>query len=136
MASFTQKLFPARCFCVMGGLFGAAAIAAFAADTHIGGYFGKFAPLLLGNGAAFLAIGLSGTQLFLPRLAGFIIFIGNILFAATLLSLQYCGKTPFLMAAPIGGGMMIFGWLLFIPSAFCLTKCGNDSAENNRPTLH
>jgi len=122
MASPSPRLFCPRFFAAAGGLFGAAGIAAYAASHHAGGYYGNFAPILLGNAPIFIALALTKTSAFLPRLAGLLIFLGGLLFTLAMLSLQYWGHHPFPYAAPIGGMAMILGWLLFIPAAFTLLK--------------
>lgn len=134
MLSLHEKLFCPRFFAAAGGLFGAAGIASFAAARHMGGFYGDFAPILLGNAPLFIALALSKTQACLPRLAGLLVFLGALLFTLALLSLQYLGRHPFPYAAPLGGMMMIAGWLLFIPSAFCLMGCGSE--DKPKPTLH
>lgn len=134
MRALSQRLFCYRFFCIIGGLYGAGGIAAFAASKHIGGFYADFAPILLGNAPALLVLGLGKTEACLPRLAGLLIAAGAALFTLALLWLQYRGHHPFPYAAPIGGFMMILGWLLFIPCAFCHCACGKNG--KNAPTLH
>ncbi|KAA6405899.1 hypothetical protein [Candidatus Tokpelaia sp.] len=129
-----RRLFCHRFFCLVGGIFGAGGIAAFAAAKHIGGFYGDFAPILLGNAPVFLLLGLGKTESCLPRLAGLLIFLGGSLFTATLLALQYYGRPLFPYAAPLGGLLMIGGWLLFTAAAFCPRSGG--SSANTPPTLH
>ena len=117
-----RRVFCYRFFGLMGGIFGAGGIAALAAAKHIGGFYGDFAPILLAHAPVFLLLGLNKVQACLPRLAGLLIFLGSVMFTAALLSLQYCGHSLFPYAAPLGGWLMIGGWLLFIPAGFC---CGS-----------
>jgi len=125
--TIAPHLFCRRFFCVIGGACGAAGIAAFAAGKHIGGFYSDFAPILLGNAPLFMAIAFSRAPARLPRLAGLLVFLGALLFTVSLLALQYSGHHLFPYSAPLGGIMMIIGWLLFIPAAFGLSK---NSAEN------
>jgi uncharacterized membrane protein YgdD (TMEM256/DUF423 family) len=66
---------------------------------------------------AFLAIGLLGEGRIL-RTGGFVLLIGLLVFAGDLVMRHYAGARLFPMAAPIGGGLLILGWLIVALSAF------------------
>ncbi|AQS41954.1 MAG: Hypothetical protein BHV28_12700 [Candidatus Tokpelaia hoelldobleri] len=108
-----------RIFCAAGGLLGACGIAAYAAAAHITqGYYSVLAPILLGNGAVLVALGLSSKQCMVIWIAGFLITFGAILFSSDLICAQIMQFHLFRYAAPLGGIMIILGWLVFTMTAF------------------
>jgi uncharacterized membrane protein YgdD (TMEM256/DUF423 family) len=107
-----------RLLVLAAGLCGAAGIALSAVAAHAGGgNVGTAASMLVMHAPAFLAIGLLGAGRIL-RAGGFFLLFGLLLFAGDLVMRHYAGARLFPMAAPIGGGLLIFGWLTIALSAF------------------
>jgi uncharacterized membrane protein YgdD (TMEM256/DUF423 family) len=99
------------------GLCGAAGVALSAAAAHLGGAFvGTVASFLLMHAAVFLAIGLIGANRIL-RIASLILLVGLVLFSGDLLARDFLGERLFPMSAPIGGTLLIAGWLAIAASA-------------------
>ncbi|TPN80821.1 DUF423 domain-containing protein [Mesorhizobium sp. CU2] len=106
-----------RLFMLAGGLVGAAGVALSAAAAHRGGAFtGTAANFLLMHAPVFLAIGLAACSRCL-RIAGLILLVGLLLFAGDLLARDFLGSRLFPMSAPIGGTLLIAGWLAIAISA-------------------
>ena len=100
-----------------GGLCGAAGVALSAAAAHLGGAFvGTAASFLLMHAPVFLAIGLIGASRIL-RLGSLILLVGLVLFSGDLLARDFLGSRLFPMSAPIGGTLLIAGWLVVAGSA-------------------
>ncbi|PSJ57837.1 DUF423 domain-containing protein [Pseudaminobacter soli (ex Li et al. 2025)] len=107
-----------------GGLAGAAGVVVAALATHAGGAHMQTASnFLLMTAPALLAIGLMATTRLL-RFSGFVLLAGLILFAGDLLARDYLGDRLFPYAAPIGGTLLILGWLLVFISAFLRPQRG------------
>jgi uncharacterized membrane protein YgdD (TMEM256/DUF423 family) len=101
-----------------GGFCGVTGVILSAAAAHAGGgSIDTAASFLLTHAPAFLAIGLLGAGHVL-RIGGFVLLLGLLLFAGDLVMRHYLGARAFPMAAPIGGGAMILGWLIVALSAF------------------
>ncbi|KAA3449562.1 DUF423 domain-containing protein [Mesorhizobium sp. SARCC-RB16n] len=106
-----------RLFVFAGGLVGAAGVALSAAAAHRGGAFtGTAASFLLMHAPVFLAIGLVGANRWL-RIASLVLLAGLLLFAGDLLARDFWGSRLFPMSAPIGGTLLIAGWLAIAISA-------------------
>ena len=102
---------PSRVLVFAGGLVGAAGVALSAAAAHLGGAFtSTAASFLLMHAPVFLAIGLIGANRFL-RIASVILLAGLLLFAGDLLARDFLESRLFPMSAPIGGTLLIAGWL-------------------------
>jgi len=100
-----------------GGLCGAAGVALSAAAAHLGGAFvSTAASFLLMNAPVFLAVGLIGVNRVL-RIGSFILLAGLLLFSGDLLARDFLGSRLFPMSAPIGGTLLIAGWLVIAGSA-------------------
>lgn len=100
-----------------GGLCGAAGVALSAAAAHLGGAFvGTAASFLIMHAPVFLAAGLIGANRMLRR-GSFILLAGLLLFAGDLLARDFLGSRLFPMSAPIGGTLLIAGWLVIAGSA-------------------
>lgn len=100
-----------------GGLCGAAGVALSAAAAHLGGAFvGTAASFLIMHAPVFLAAGLTGANRML-RCGSFILLAGLLLFAGDLLARDFLGSRLFPMSAPIGGTLLIAGWLVIAGSA-------------------
>jgi uncharacterized membrane protein YgdD (TMEM256/DUF423 family) len=106
-----------RLLVLAGGLAGAAGVALSAAAAHRGGAFtGTAASFLLMHAPVFLAIGLAGGNRCL-RIAGLVLLTGLVLFSGDLLARDFLGSRLFPMSAPIGGTLLIAGWLAIAVSA-------------------
>jgi uncharacterized membrane protein YgdD (TMEM256/DUF423 family) len=106
-------------FVLAGGLSGAAGVVLSAAAAHMGGgTVGTAASMLLMHAPAFLAIGLVAATPKLTRIGGWVLLAGLLVFAGDLLARNYGGNRLFPMAAPLGGTLMILGWLVVAGSAF------------------
>lgn len=106
-----------RLLVLAGGLVGAAGVALSAAAAHRGGAFtGTAANFLLMHAPVFLVIGLAGGNRCL-RIASLVLLIGLLLFAGDLLARDFLGSRLFPMSAPIGGTLLIAGWLAIAVSA-------------------
>lgn len=100
-----------------GGLVGAAGVALSAAAAHRGGAFtGTAASFLLMHAPVFLAVGLIGANRFL-RIASLVLLAGLLLFAGDLVARDLFGARLFPMSVPIGGSLLIAGWLAIAVSA-------------------
>lgn len=106
-----------RLFVLASGLVGAAGVALSAAAAHAGGAFtGTAANFLLMHAPVFLAIGLLGANRML-RSAGLILLVAIMLFSGDLAARDFLGGRLFPFAAPIGGTLLIVGWLAVALSA-------------------
>ena len=100
-----------------GGLCGAAGVALSAAAAHEGGAFtGTAASFLLMHAPVFLAAGLIGGNRVL-RLGCAVLLVGIVLFSGDLLARDFIGGRLFPFAAPVGGTLLIVGWLAIAASA-------------------
>ena len=101
-----------RFLAVLAALMGAAGVALAAAGAHsAGGEFARTASLFLILHAATL-IGVCAYRAGpWPTVAGLLLAIGAILFAADLSMRAFAGARLFPFAAPIGGTTMIVAWL-------------------------
>ena len=92
-------------------------VALSAAAAHLGGAFtGTAASFLLMHAPVFLAIGLAGGNRML-RIGGLILLAGLVVFAGDLLARDHLSTRLFPMAAPVGGTLLIAGWLAVAASA-------------------
>jgi uncharacterized membrane protein YgdD (TMEM256/DUF423 family) len=106
-----------RILVLAGGLCGAAGVALSAAAAHLGGAFvGTAASFLLMHAPVFLATGLLGTNRTL-RIGSLILLVGLLLFCGDLLARDFLGSRLFPLSAPIGGTLLIAGWLVIAGSA-------------------
>ncbi|RUU06632.1 DUF423 domain-containing protein [Mesorhizobium sp. USDA-HM6] len=106
-----------RLLVLAGGLVGAAGVALSAAAAHHGGAFtGTAASFLLMHAPVFLAVGLIGGNRCL-RIASLALLAGLLLFSGDLLARDCLGSRLFPMSAPIGGTVLIVGWLAIAVSA-------------------
>lgn len=107
----------ARILVFAGGLAGAAGVALSAAAAHLGGAFvGTAASFLIMHAPVFLAVGLAGTNRAL-RIGSLVLLVGLVLFCGDLLARDFLGSRLFPMSAPIGGTLLIAGWLVIAASA-------------------
>ncbi|MHA6642151.1 DUF423 domain-containing protein [Mesorhizobium sp. A623] len=105
-----------------GGLCGTAGVALSAAAAHRGGAFtGTAASFLLMHAPVFLAVGLiSGNRVL--RAGAFILLAGLVVFSGDLLARDFLASRLFPMAAPIGGTLLLAGWLALAASALVRSK--------------
>jgi uncharacterized membrane protein YgdD (TMEM256/DUF423 family) len=106
-----------RVLVLAGGLCGAAGVALSAAAAHLGGSFvATAASFLLMHAPVFLAAGLlEGNRVL--RIGIFTLLAGLLLFCGDLLARDFVGSSLFPMSAPIGGTLLIGGWLVIAASA-------------------
>ncbi|ADV13606.1 DUF423 domain-containing protein [Mesorhizobium ciceri] len=106
-----------RILVLAGGFCGAAGVALSAAAAHLGGAFvGTAASFLLMHAPVFLAAGLLGANRIL-RIGSLILLVGLLLFCGDLLARDFLGSRLFPLSAPIGGTLLIAGWLAIAASA-------------------
>jgi uncharacterized membrane protein YgdD (TMEM256/DUF423 family) len=106
-----------RILILAAGLCGAAGVALSAAAAHLGGAFvGTAASFLLMHAPVFLATGLLGTNRIL-RIGSLVLLVGLLLFCGDLLARDFLGSRLFPLSAPIGGTLLIAGWLVIAASA-------------------
>jgi len=106
-----------RFLVLMAGLCGAAGVALSAAAAHRGGAFtGTAASFLLMHAPVFLAAGLPAVNRVL-RTGAVVLLVGLLLFCGDLLARDFLGSRLFPMSAPIGGTLLIVGWLAIAASA-------------------
>ncbi len=106
-----------RLFLFAAGLAGATGIGLSAMGSHAGGGNSAIAgSFLIVHAAAFLGLAsLPGRRVL--AIAGLVMAIGLALFAGDLVMRERLGTPLFPMAAPIGGGGLILGWLLVAVAA-------------------
>jgi uncharacterized membrane protein YgdD (TMEM256/DUF423 family) len=98
-----------RFLIMIAGLIGALGVASAAAASH-STESRNLAAIFLSHGPALLALGLyGGRRAFL--VCGIVLALGTAVFGADLAMREWAGNGLFSGAAPIGGGMMIIGWL-------------------------
>ncbi len=108
----SDSQYPNILFSTLAGLCGALAIAAYAGAAHGGeNHLGNIAPLLLGHAPAFLVLSLIVPFSRTAYLGGALLVIGLALFCGDLFMRDMTSDRLFPMAAPIGGSLMILGWL-------------------------
>jgi uncharacterized membrane protein YgdD (TMEM256/DUF423 family) len=96
---------------VAAGLIGAAGVAAAAASSHGDTRnLAAIAAVCLSHGPALLALSHYRGRWF--TISGLVLAIGTLVFAADLGLREWAGMPLFPGAAPIGGGLMIVGWLV------------------------
>lgn len=108
-----------RGFVGLGGLFGAAGIAAYAAAAHsASGHMATIAPILLIHAPAFLSLSLLGKLSRASYLGGLILILGLLFFIGDLVSRDLNGDRLFAFAAPLGGSLLILGWIVVAATVF------------------
>lgn len=96
---------------VIAGLCGAAGVALAALASHSGGANTAIAAnFLLFHAPAFIGLSLLERNR-IATIAGWVLVVGLVLFAGDLLMRERAGMPLFPMAAPLGGGAMILGWI-------------------------
>jgi uncharacterized membrane protein YgdD (TMEM256/DUF423 family) len=69
----------------------------------------------------FLGVGLLGASRVL-RTGTFVLLVGLLLFAGDLLARDFLGSRLFPLSAPIGGTLLITGWLMIAASALVSSR--------------
>ena len=122
MATIESMSLSNRLLAFAGGACGVAGVALSALAAHRGGAFiGTAANFLLFHASALLAIGLAGQNRWL-RFGGLVLAIGLVLFCGDLLARDLLGNRLFPFAAPVGGTLLIAGWLTVAISALMRPK--------------
>ncbi len=99
------------------GLSGAAGVALAAAASHAGiANLAIAATFLQLHAPALLVIGLVAGRPLL-RVSGYVLIAGLLLFIGDLIMRAQFASPLFPFAAPLGGGLLIAGWLLVVASA-------------------
>ena len=107
----------ARLLILAAGLCGAAGVALSAAAAHGGGAnTATAATFLVVHAPVLLVVGMAVFNN-ITRWAAAVLLVGVALFAGDLVSRDFADDRLFAMAAPIGGGLMILGWLGIAASA-------------------
>lgn len=114
-----------RILVFIAGLCGTAGVVLSASASHGGGAFtGTAASFLLMHAPVLLAIGLLTANRILHT-AGLILILGLVLFCGDLLMRDFVGNRLFPFAAPIGGTLLIAGWLAIALAALRPAKTGD-----------
>lgn len=101
-----------RALLAISGLMGASGIALAAAGAHAGGpNLTSAATFLLIHAAIVAGLSASGLALRGLSLSASLLALGAILFSGDLAARSFWGERLFAMAAPLGGIIMIAGWL-------------------------
>ncbi|HWD13821.1 DUF423 domain-containing protein [Pseudochrobactrum sp. sp1633] len=112
-----------RLFLFFGGISGAGAMASYAASAHGDhAFLGVVAPILLGHAAAFLGFAFLSARSRAVYWSAVLVLIGLVLFSGDLILRDLTGNRLFAMAAPLGGTLMIGGWLMTALCAFLPSK--------------
>lgn len=113
---------PIRWIIAAAGLLGAGGIVAAAAASHgpDARLLGAVSTVCLANAPALLVLGLAGRHLRLASLSAALLALGTVLFSADVALRALFGTGLFPMAAPTGGTLMIFGWLVIALAALIL----------------
>jgi uncharacterized membrane protein YgdD (TMEM256/DUF423 family) len=108
----------------VSGLMGAAGVALAAASSHGGDtvFLGSASTMCLAHAPVLLALYVGHRSFRTATVAAAILGLGTIVFAGDLVSRHYLGDRLFPMAAPLGGTMMMLGWLVVAAGAFLRTS--------------
>ncbi len=105
---------PYRPLIVVAGLFGALGVAAAARGSHGGDdNLGIAANFLLLHAPVLIGLSILAASR-MAVIAGAVLGLGVALFAGDLAMRAFTGNALFPLAAPIGGGTMILGWILVV----------------------
>ncbi|WP_119943316.1 DUF423 domain-containing protein [Neorhizobium sp. NCHU2750] len=92
-----------------------AAAASHGGDTHL---LGNASTMCLAHAPVLLGLYLGHRAFRSATLAGLVLGLGTIIFAADLVSRHFSGDRLFPFAAPAGGMLMMLGWLIVAAGAF------------------
>lgn len=105
---------PGRLLVTAAGLFGAFGVAAAARASHAGDdNLGIAANFLLLHAPVLIGLSLLAASR-IAFAAGVVLALGLAIFVGDLAMRSFSGNALFPMAAPIGGGALILGWVLVI----------------------
>ena len=107
-----------RAVVALAGVVGAVGVMAAAAASHAGEgrNIPAIATICLAHAPALLALGLAGRGRILA-IAALALALGTLVFVGDLGVREWLGHGLFPGAAPLGGGVMIIGWLLMVVGA-------------------
>lgn len=113
-----------RLIVFLAGLLGATGVALAAAATHTGAthMLGNASAMCLAHAPALLALAVAGKRLRTAHIAALVLGIGTALFAADLVSRHFLESRLFAFAAPVGGAMMMIGWITVAAGALVARK--------------
>lgn len=108
------------------GLFGMAGVAMAAAASHGGDarLLGSASAMCLAHAPALMALHAGWNGIRFARWVSILLVGGTALFGADLLSRQYLGGGIFPLSAPLGGFLMLAGWLALILGALLPRRSG------------
>lgn len=123
-----------RVFILLAGIAGAIGVALAARDAHPGeviissqtDLLKTASTILTIHAAALLAIGVATTGGRILSAGGAVLTLGLILFCGELTLHALTGEGAFVYAAPIGGVLLILGWLIVACGAF-VRRAGTQS---------
>jgi uncharacterized membrane protein YgdD (TMEM256/DUF423 family) len=103
----------ARLTIFVAGILGAAGVASAAGAAHTGDpqILGALALVAMTQAPALLALGLHAGRS-LTRIAVGLIGLGALLFSADLAAVHFLGASPMRFLAPVGGTLLIAGWIV------------------------
>lgn len=109
-----------RILLTAAGLIGAIGVAAAAGGSHSGESrnLGAIASICLAHGPALLGLAILAGRGRLFALAGLVLAVGTLVFAADLGLREFAGQGLFPGAAPLGGLGMLLGWLGVVLAAW------------------
>ncbi|KQW79028.1 oxidoreductase [Devosia sp. Root413D1] len=108
----SNPTFTSRLLLVAAGLCGALGVAAAARASHAGDdNLGIAANFLLLHAPVLIGLSLLAASR-MVMVAGVVLLVGLVLFAGDLAARSLLGGALFPLAAPLGGGGLIVGWLL------------------------
>lgn len=111
-------MLPARLLLVLAGIAGALGVAAAARASHTGDdNLGIAANFLLLHAPVLIGLSLLAASR-IAFAAGIVLALGLAIFAGDLAMRSFTGNALFPMAAPLGGGALILGWVLVIATGF------------------
>jgi uncharacterized membrane protein YgdD (TMEM256/DUF423 family) len=102
----------------VAGLLGASGVAAAAASSHAGAaLLAPLALIALTHAPVLVALALHGPIGALGSAPQLLLAVGAVLFCIDLATRYFLGTGLFPLSAPLGGGVMILGWLALAASA-------------------
>ena len=108
----------------VSGAMGAAGVALAAAASHGGDtvFLGSASTMCLAHAPVLLGLYLGHRSFHTATTAALVLGIGTIVFAGDLVSRHYLGHRMFPFAAPLGGSLMMLGWLAIAAGAFLRSR--------------
>ena len=108
-----------RAFLALAAVIGAlgvisAAAASHGEDTRL---LGSIAMICLAHGPVLVALALLGLDSRWTNISGWALAAGTLVFSGDLAARHFNGVSPLTVAAPIGGLLMIAGWLVLVIAA-------------------